>query len=159
MNAAKTLQYLDRQKQAIQALINELDQVQVAFNTQFDEFKAEHDSTLDSVTGQIAAKLDAIGPALQNAVEHQLPVERERIEKRRQKIREEYLPQRRQAAAALNAAMPKDPIQARPQAIVGAPALRTHMRRKPPIAAATGRTRPENPPPKLYPSRHHKKHR
>lgn len=101
MNAAKMLQYLDRQKQEIQALVDELDEIQVAFNAQFDEFKREHDSTLDDLTDQLASEPDAIAPALGAAIQDRLQEEREAIAQRRDKVRKEYLPARRETANQL----------------------------------------------------------
>jgi chromosome segregation ATPase len=98
MNARKLIQYLDDQKQAIEALLAQLDEVQVTFNAQFDEFKAQHDATLDRLSDQIAADPSAAGPQFMAAVEERLPEERQRIDERRQKVREEYLPKRQQAA-------------------------------------------------------------
>jgi hypothetical protein len=109
MNADQVLHYLDQQKQAIQVLIEQLDEVQVAFNAQFDEFKAEHDVTLDRLTDQVldelragtAGRMDAAGPELRRAIDERLPEERREIDERRQKVREEYLPRRQQAAAGI----------------------------------------------------------
>jgi hypothetical protein len=101
MNAGKTIQYLDAQNQAIEALIGQLDEVQVAFNAQFDQFKIQHDHTLDRLTDQIARWTDATSPELRAAINEQLPDERQRIEERRHKVREQYLPQRQQAADEL----------------------------------------------------------
>lgn len=101
MNASKTIQYLDAQKQAIEALIQQLDEVQVAFNAQFDEWKTQHDAKLDKLTALVAARLDAAGSPLRSAIEARLPQEQQRLEERRQKIREQYLPQRQRAADGL----------------------------------------------------------
>jgi hypothetical protein len=98
MNASQMIQYLDAQQQAIETLIEQLDEVQVAFNAQFDEFKAWHDAKLRSLTEQISMHLDTVHPELRAAIEERLPEPRQRIEERRLKIREQYLPQRRQAA-------------------------------------------------------------
>ena len=98
MNAGKTIQYLDAQRQAIEALIGQLDEVQVAFNAQFDRFKAQHDGTLDRLTDQIAERPDTVSPELRTSIDERLPEERRRIQERRQKVREEYLPRRVQAA-------------------------------------------------------------
>jgi DNA repair exonuclease SbcCD ATPase subunit len=98
MNASKLIRYLDDQNEAIEALIAQLDEVQVAFNAQFDEFKARHDATLDRLTDQIADDLSASSPQLVAAIEERLPEERQRIDERRQNVREEYLPKRQQAA-------------------------------------------------------------
>ena len=101
MRAKQAIEYIDAQKQAIEALVGQLDEIQVAFNAQYDEFKRMHDATLDALTGEVATGLDAVGPELRAAIEAQLVVENERIEERRQKLREEYLPQRQQAADEL----------------------------------------------------------
>ena len=101
MNAEQVLGYLDQQEKAIEALISQLDEVQVAFNAQFDGFKARHDAALDRLTEQVTGQLDAASPDLRAAVEARLPEERQQIDERRQKVRETYLPQRQQAADAL----------------------------------------------------------
>ena len=101
MRAKQAVQYIDDQKQAIEALVGQLDEIQVEFNAQFDEFKAMHDATLDALTEQVATGLDAAGPELQADIAEQLLVENEHIQERRQKLREEYLPQRQQAADEL----------------------------------------------------------
>ncbi|MFN2292222.1 MAG: hypothetical protein ACK2UC_13600 [Anaerolineae bacterium] len=105
MNAQKVLDYLDQQKQAIAALIDELDEVQVAFNAQFDAFKADHDRTLDKLSEEVFARLQddsgALAADLVSAIADQAETERTRLEERRSKVRDEYLPQRRQAADQL----------------------------------------------------------
>jgi chromosome segregation ATPase len=101
MNAGKMLKYLDNQKLAIEALIVQLDEIQVAFNAQFDRFKAQHDAMLDRLTDQLVGWLDDLDPALRAGVEQRLPEERRRIDERRQKVREDYLPRRQQATDAL----------------------------------------------------------
>jgi hypothetical protein len=101
MNASQLIQVLDGQKQAIQALIDQLDQVQVEFNAQFDEFQQKHDAALARLTDQVVDNLDLISSELRAAIEKRLPEERKQIDERRQKIREEYLPQRQQTADGL----------------------------------------------------------
>ncbi len=101
MNTDRTLQYLDSQRRQIQAVIKQLDEIQVVFNAQFDEFKAQHDAKLDELTELVADHLDAIAPSLGSAIDARLPEEREHLEARRQKVRDEYLPQRQEAADEL----------------------------------------------------------
>jgi hypothetical protein len=101
MNAKQLLQYIDRQRQEIQNLVDQLDEVQVAFNAQFDQFKARHDATLDRLTDQLFERLDALSPELRAAVDQQVENERQQIDERRQKVRDEYLPQRQKAADEL----------------------------------------------------------
>ena len=101
MKTSQLLRFFDEQTRAIEALIDQLDQIQVAFNAQFDEFKAQHDATLDRLTDQVAERLHAVDPNLRAAIDGQVVVEREAIAERRRKVREEYLPQRQQAADEL----------------------------------------------------------
>jgi hypothetical protein len=103
MNVKQLLQYLDSQKEAILHLIDQLDEIQVAFNAQFDDFKTQHDATLDRLGELVletirAGQEDTLDPALQSAVEKRRIEERTQIEERRQVVRQEYLPRRRQAA-------------------------------------------------------------
>jgi hypothetical protein len=98
MNVDQVLRYLEDQEKAIQALIDQLDEVQVAFNSKFDEFKARHDATLDRLTDEIARQLHTVGPELRAAIDARLPEEHRQIDERRQTVREKYLPQRQQAA-------------------------------------------------------------
>ncbi len=100
MRGEQILRYLGDQQQAIDDLVKQLDEVQVAFNAQFDAFKARHDARLDELTEQVLATLRAGGLDLKfrASILELAPAERSRLEVRRQKVRDEYLPQRRQAA-------------------------------------------------------------
>ncbi|MGD8597733.1 MAG: hypothetical protein PVJ23_06370 [Anaerolineae bacterium] len=109
MNANQMLGYLDDQRKAIEALIEELDEIQVAFNAQYDDFRAKHDQQLERLASEIVERLQsaptgrngAIPAVLRTAIEERLPVEVQAIKDRRQKVRDEYLPQRQQAADSL----------------------------------------------------------
>ena len=107
MKAREMLRYLEQQAGQIQALIKQLDEVQVAFNARFDDFQARHDAQLERLgedvfqrlrDGGPQGKVESVAPGLQAAIEAQLPAEVARIEERRAKLREEYLPDRRQEA-------------------------------------------------------------
>jgi chromosome segregation ATPase len=98
MNAKQLLGYIDDQRKAIEALVAQLDEIQVAFNAQFDSFKARHDATLDRLTESVYQQMNAMSPDLREAIEQQAVRERDAIDERRRKVREEYLPQRQQAA-------------------------------------------------------------
>jgi hypothetical protein len=101
MQAQQLLDYLTEQRQLLEELIAQLDEIQVYFNARYDSFKYQHDTTLDHVTQQIVTRLDTLGPELQEAISERLPLEYERIEERLQKVTEEYLPRRHKAADAL----------------------------------------------------------
>lgn len=112
MNASDMLRYLMRQAEQIELLIRQLDEIQVAFNAQFDDFRSRHDAQLEQLGEQVFERLrdepGTVAPGLESAIEAQLPAELERIEERRAKLREEYLPQRREAAdSTLQAAQAK----------------------------------------------------
>jgi predicted nucleic acid-binding Zn-ribbon protein len=101
MKAGEILRYLDDQMQAIEVLVGELEEIQVAFNAKFDEWQSQHDAALQRLTDQIAERPDAIGSALRSAIDRRVPLELKRIEERRQKVQEDYLPRRQRAADAL----------------------------------------------------------
>jgi hypothetical protein len=101
MNADQTLRYLDAQSEAIEALIIQLDEVQVAFNAQYDEFKTQHDGTLSRLTDQVIERLDSVSPELRSAINERVREESRLIEERRQKVESEYFPRRVQAADEL----------------------------------------------------------
>jgi hypothetical protein len=101
MDTSGLIHYLDVQVDAVQALIRELDEVQVRFNARFDEFKASHDAKLDELTEKTVRDMAALDASLRATIEEQLPGERQQIDERRQKVRETYLPQRQQAASQI----------------------------------------------------------
>ena len=101
MNAKQVLQYLDTQTRSIEDLVNQLDEIQVAFNAEFDAFKARHDTELDRLSDWMAKQLHDLGPALRTPIDGRLPIEQRRLEERRQLVEEEYLPKRQQACDEL----------------------------------------------------------
>lgn len=101
MKAEQMLRYLSDQRQFLQELINQLDEIQVRFNAQYDSFKAQHDVTLDRLTHRIAGDMGAVSPELQTAIGSNRQEELERIEARMQQVEQEYLPKRLEAADAL----------------------------------------------------------
>jgi hypothetical protein len=100
MRGEQILHYLETQRLAIEALCQQLDEVQVVFNAQFDTFRARRDTRLEELTEQVLVALHggSIDPGLQASIDHRVPAERARLEERLYKVRDEYLPQRRQAA-------------------------------------------------------------
>ncbi|MEJ2732598.1 MAG: hypothetical protein P8189_03340, partial [Anaerolineae bacterium] len=101
MNAKQVIEYLDRQTRSIEDLVGQLDEIQVAFNAQFDAFKSRHDTELDRLTDRIARRLQDLGPGLRAAIDERMPIEQRQLEERRQSVAEEYLPKRQQAADEL----------------------------------------------------------
>jgi len=108
MNANQLPEYVTAQEKAVQALAAQLDEVQVAFNARFDQFKAQHDAALAEVSElvaeryeQSAGRADAVPEGVRRAVEERLPGEREKIAARRTVVRDRALPASRQAADAV----------------------------------------------------------
>ncbi len=101
MKVAEILRHFQAQEDAIEALIHQLNEIQVAFNAQFDTFKVRHDTTLDMLTEILSAGMESLNPGLRAAVQERSITERQAIDERRQKLREEYLPKRQAAADEL----------------------------------------------------------
>jgi len=103
MNAPDLLRYLKQEGDQIQKLVQQLDEIQVALNAQFDGFATRHDAHLERLGQEVLGRLRGDAPGsvpdpVRAAIEAQLPAEEERIAARRAKLREEYLPQRHQEA-------------------------------------------------------------
>jgi hypothetical protein len=113
MNAAELMQYLESQNDAIQELVDQLDEVQVAFNSEYDRFKSEHDRQLDTLTEEVCARLEDMQSALQTAVEERFQEELGLIDERSEKVRMLYLPERQQSADNLLAKAQADQAQLR----------------------------------------------
>jgi DNA repair exonuclease SbcCD ATPase subunit len=101
MRAEQMLRYLSDQRQMLQELVNQLDEIQIQFNAQYDSFKAQHDATLDRVTQKIANNVEAVRPDLRAAIRKNQQQEQDQIGERLQKVANEYLPKRLEAADAL----------------------------------------------------------
>jgi hypothetical protein len=103
MNAPDMLRYFEQQLDQIGGLVEQLDEIQVAFNAQFDDFQTRHDAQLDQLGREVFQRLrgevrGTVAASLRAAIEAQVPAEDERIAERRTKLREQYLPQRREEA-------------------------------------------------------------
>jgi hypothetical protein len=113
MNAAHMIQYLDVQSGAIQELVDQLDEVQVAFNAEYDRFRSEHDARLDTLTEEVSARLEDMNPALQTAVEERYQEQLGLIDERIERVRVLYLPERQQSADSLLAKAQADQAELR----------------------------------------------
>jgi hypothetical protein len=101
MDVAELMQYLDNQNDAIQELVDQLDEVQVAFNAEYDRFRSEHDAQLDTLSEEVCARLEDMDSALQTAVEERYQEELSLIDERSEEVRVLYLPERQQSADSL----------------------------------------------------------
>ncbi len=101
MNAAQLMQYLDNQNDAVQQLIDQLDEVQVTFNAEYDRFKSEHDAKLDEVSEEVYSRLQDMAFELRSTVEECFQEELRRLNARREEVQVLYLPERQQSADSL----------------------------------------------------------
>lgn len=101
MRAEQLLRFLSDQRQDLQQVISQLDEVQVRFNAHYDSFKAQHDAMLDRLTDSIAQNLEVVSSQLRVAIGNNLEQERQRIAERLQQVETEHLPKRVEAADAL----------------------------------------------------------
>jgi chromosome segregation ATPase len=86
------LQYLDQQHEEIQAVIRELDECQIAFNAQYDQFRLQHDAHLDRLTEQVVDALDRLPPGVREEIEQRAALEGDALNQRRSELRETLLP-------------------------------------------------------------------
>jgi hypothetical protein len=113
MDVAELMNYLDSQNDAIQELVDQLDEVQVAFNAEYDRFRSEHDARLETLTEEVSARLEDVHPALQTAVEERYQEELSLIDERSEEVRVLYLPARQQSADSLLARAQADQAKLR----------------------------------------------
>lgn len=72
----------------IQAIRQELEELQVGFNGKYVEFKAQHDATLTSLVNQITDDPEIAGPELGRMIADLIGGERETLEARRRELKE-----------------------------------------------------------------------
>jgi chromosome segregation ATPase len=86
-------QYLSGNMSRIGELRKEVEEIQVGFNSAYVEWKARHDAQLERVVEAIVDRWNEAGPDLQARIEKNAAEEQDLIEKRRQKLRDEIIPQ------------------------------------------------------------------
>lgn len=101
MQTEQVIEYLGQSRLQIQLVVDQLEEVQVVFNSRFDEFSVEHDALLDRLADLIGSMVGSVSADLRASIDERLGEERAIIQERRRKIREEYLPRRRMAADEL----------------------------------------------------------
>jgi chromosome segregation ATPase len=70
----------------------EVEEIQIGFNSAFVEWKAEHDATLERLAATVIDRWEAVGPDLQARVEERMVEERRIIAERRQALRDDLVP-------------------------------------------------------------------
>ena len=84
--------YLTENIQQIGRVRKEVEEIQVGFNSSFVEWMAKHDAKLEQLTGVLINNMNNIGPALQHEIETRRDEERQRLEERREQLREQLIP-------------------------------------------------------------------
>jgi hypothetical protein len=87
--------YISLSVEAIRRARQEVEEVQVGFNSAYVEWKAPHDATLESLVETIIPRLDELGPDLRARVEHRLTDERAIIAERRTELEKTLILERR----------------------------------------------------------------
>ncbi len=92
----------------IEAVEREVEEIQTSFNSAYQEFKDNHDATLNELSRRIAEQPELAGPELWAKIEERLPEEQRLIEERRAKLRDELIPAAQEAADGLLAEAQKE---------------------------------------------------
>ncbi len=85
-------EYIDEDLEKIGAMRQEVEEIQIGFNSAFVEWKAEHDATLESLTQTVLDRLEEVGPDLRSRIDARVAEERADIDARRQELRDELIP-------------------------------------------------------------------
>ena len=94
-------QYLAENVEKIRAVRNEVEEVQVGFNSAYVEWKAPHDATLSQLVDLIVPRLDGLGPELGSLVERRIEEERAIVSERRAELETTLIPEGRTEADQL----------------------------------------------------------
>jgi predicted nucleic acid-binding Zn-ribbon protein len=96
--------FIAQNMERIEAVRQEVEELQVGFNGKYVEFKARHDATLASLVNQIADDPEIAGPELGRMIADRIVEERTRAEARRRDLRDELVPAAQKEADELLAA-------------------------------------------------------
>ena len=84
--------YIGGSPDQISTLRQEVEEIQIGFNSAYVEWKAEHDATLERLTEAGTDRLEEVGPALQTRVKERVVEEGRIIAERRQELRDKLIP-------------------------------------------------------------------
>jgi DNA repair exonuclease SbcCD ATPase subunit len=79
--------------QQIDAVRQEMIEIQVGFNSKYVEWKADHDAALERLVEMVIGRLDEIGPDLKGRIDERVGEEQHVIVERRQELRDKLIPQ------------------------------------------------------------------
>jgi len=76
----------------IRAVSQEMEEIQVGFNSKYVEWKTEHDATLERLVEMVLARMEEVGPELKGRIEERVVEERRLVDERRQELRDTLIP-------------------------------------------------------------------
>ena len=90
---AQTEDLISKSIERIAKARQELEEVQVGFNSAYVEWKARHDATLEQLTATVLSRWEEAGPILSSQIESRRTEERQLISERLQTLRDSLLPE------------------------------------------------------------------
>ena len=79
-------QYLNSSVEQIGQVRQEVEEIQVGFNSAYVEWKAWHDASLEQLVDAVTTRLEEIGPDLRTRIEEGIAREQDLIDQRRQEL-------------------------------------------------------------------------
>ncbi len=92
LSLEKVEDFLEGNIAKIEAIEQEVEEIQVGFNSAYQEFKERHDATLSRLSEKVVERLEAVEPELRDQIEQQAVDERGRIAQRLVELRETLIP-------------------------------------------------------------------
>jgi chromosome segregation ATPase len=89
----KLSQYIEDAIRQIDGARQEMEEIQVGFNSNYVEWKANHDAALERLVETVLESLDEVGPDLQGRIDERAADERRTIAARRKELRDTLVPQ------------------------------------------------------------------
>jgi hypothetical protein len=77
----------------IRTVSQEMEEIQVGFNSNYVEWKAEHDATLERLVEMLLARMEEVAPELKDRIEERVVEEQRLVDERRQELRNTLIPQ------------------------------------------------------------------
>lgn len=85
--------YIGDNMRQIDAVRQEMAEIQVGFNSKYVEWKADHDAALERLVETVINRLDEIGPDLKGRIDERVGEEKRVISERCQELRDTLIPQ------------------------------------------------------------------
>ncbi len=93
VSLAELSQFLTSNVDQIGQVHQEVEEIQVGFNSAYVEWKAQHDATLEQLVETVTTQLEEIGPDLRARIEEGIAGEQTLIDQRRQELEEKHIPE------------------------------------------------------------------